>query len=105
MLTLCGIVVLQGVNTLFQKIMGQELGGIVYDEDAALYEGASYPENTGNDTEYLIFTQEEESGESVRSFEARAIAAKIRTLYQSFQVTDKETGALRPGCTMTPRKF
>lgn len=87
--------VLEGVNTLFQKIMGQELGGIVYDEDAALYEGASYPENTGNDTEYLIFTQEE-SGESVRSFEARAIAAKIRTLYQSFQVTDKETGALRP---------
>lgn len=88
--------VLEGVNTLFQKIMGQELGGIVYDEDAALYEGASYPENTGNDTEYLIFTQEEESGESVRSFEARAIAAKIRTLYQSFQVTDKGTGALRP---------
>ena len=88
--------VLEGVNTLFQKIMGQELGGIVYDEDAALYEGASYPENTGNDTEYLIFTQEEESGESVRSFEARAIAAKIRTLYQSFQVMDKETGALRP---------
>ncbi len=88
--------VLEGVNTLFQKIMGQELGGIVYDEDAALYEGASYPENNGNKTEYLIFTQEEESGESVRSFEARAIASKIRTLYQSFQVTDKETGALRP---------
>lgn len=88
--------VLEGVNTLFQKIMGQELGGIVYDEEAALYEGASYPENTGNETEYLIFTQEEESGESVRSFEARAIAAKIRTLYQNFQVTDKETGALRP---------
>lgn len=87
--------VLEGVNTLFQKIMGQELGGIVYDEDAALYEGASYPENTGNETEYLIFTQEEESGESVRSFEARAIAAKIRALYQNFQVTDKETGALR----------
>ncbi len=88
--------VLEGVNTLFQKIMGQELGGIVYDEDAALYEGASYPENTGNETEYLLFTQEEESGESVRSFEARAIAAKIRALYQNFQVTDKETGALRP---------
>ena len=88
--------VLEGVNILFQKIMGQELGGIVYDEDAALYEGAFYPENTGNETEYLIFTQEEESGESVRSFEARAIAAKIRTLYQNFQVTDKETGALRP---------
>lgn len=88
--------VLEGVNALFQKIMGQELGGIVYDEDAALYEGASYPENNGNETEYLLFTQEEESGESVRSFEARAIAAKIRTLYQNFQVTDKETGALRP---------
>ena len=87
---------MEGVNTLFQKIMGQELGGIVYDEDAALYEGASYPENNGNETEYLIFTQEEESGESVRSFEARAIAAKIRALYQNFQVTDKETGALRP---------
>ena len=88
--------VLSSVNSLFEKIMGKELGGIVYDEDAALYEGAAYPENTGNETEYLMFTQDEESGESVRTFEARAIAAKIRSLYRNFQVTDKQTGELRP---------
>ncbi len=88
--------VLSGVNRLFDKIMGKELGGIVYDEDASLFEGAVYPENTGNETEYLVFAQEEDSGESIRAFEARAIAGQIRRLYRSFQVTDKETGQLRP---------
>lgn len=88
--------VLSSVNRLFDKIMGKELGGIVYDEDASLFEGAVYPENTGNETEYLVFTREEDSGESIRAFEARAIAGQIRRLYRSFQVTDKETGRLRP---------
>lgn len=32
------------VNHVFYPLMGKEIGGIVYDEDAALYAGAEYPE-------------------------------------------------------------
>lgn len=32
------------VNHVFYPLMGQEIGGIVYNEDAALYAGADYPE-------------------------------------------------------------
>ncbi len=35
--------VLDSVNFLFARIMGKQLGGVEYDEDAALYYGASYP--------------------------------------------------------------
>ena len=37
--------VLDSVNGLFERLMGQEAGGIVYDEQAALHLGADYPEN------------------------------------------------------------
>lgn len=36
--------VLNSVNKLFQRIMSTKLGGIAYDDEAALYEGAVYPE-------------------------------------------------------------
>lgn len=36
--------VLNSVNDIFMQIMGRELGGIEYDEEAALYPGADYPE-------------------------------------------------------------
>ncbi len=35
--------VLDSVNFLFSQIMGKKLGGVEYDEDAALYCGAEYP--------------------------------------------------------------
>lgn len=34
--------VLEGVNEIFRQIMTENLGGIVYDEDAALYPGADF---------------------------------------------------------------
>lgn len=88
--------VLTSVNELFEHLMGMQLGGIAYDEDARLYAGASYPENVGNETEYLLIPKDEDGKESVRVQEASAIAAKIRMLCREFQVTDKETGKLRP---------
>lgn len=36
--------VLDSVNRLFRQIMKEELGGIAYDDDAALYPGAAYPD-------------------------------------------------------------
>ena len=87
--------VLSGVNDLFEKIMGKKLGGVEYDAEAALYPGAVFPEYEGNDTEYLFAGKDEDSGLSVREQEAALIARRIKELHRNFQVTDKETGALR----------
>lgn len=88
--------VLASVNELFKKIMGKKLGGVEYDEEAALYPGAVFPEYSENDTEYLFAEKDETSSLSVREQEAAMIAGRIKQLHRSFQVTDKETGMLRP---------
>lgn len=88
--------VLESVNALFDKIMRQELGGIDYDEDAALYPGAVYPAYSMNQTETLIIGKMQDSNLSVREQEALAIAKRIKKLLAEFQVTDKVSGQLRP---------
>lgn len=88
--------VLSGVNSLFAKIMGKKLGGVEYDDEAALYPGAVFPEYHHNETEYLFAGKDEASALSVREQEAMLIAGRIKKLHGSFQVTDKETGTLRP---------
>lgn len=114
--------VLDSVNALFSRIMGEKLGGVEYDDEAALYPGAVFPcmdngsaeENVSDATEkdekgeadsqardpyrteYLVIGKDEGSSLSVRGQEAVAIAQKIRQLYASLQVTDKESGKLRP---------
>ena len=50
--------VLDSVNALFRKIMIPELGGITYDDRAALYPGASYPACAGDETELLLVDTE-----------------------------------------------
>lgn len=92
--------VLASVNGIFEQIMGKEVGGIVYDDLAALHEGAVYPvqENpiVSNQTELLLFqTQDKPEEISAREQEAYGAAAKIKQLLREFQVTDKETGQLR----------
>lgn len=117
--------ILDSVNYIFAQIMGRSLGGVEYDEKAALHPGAVYPayENkrgeggSPNCTELLLIKKEEEpdnvkdegtkgktasdkkTGErkrSVRQREAYAVAKRIKELVGSFLVTDKESGALRP---------
>ncbi len=109
--------VLDSVNFIFSRIMGKRLGGIEYDEDAALYPGASYPAHgeeggkSPNCTELLLIRKEaeEENGEgggagpgqqegkklSDRQREAYAVAKRIKELAGHFLVTDKESGELR----------
>lgn len=89
------------VNHVFYPLMGTEIGGIVYDENAALYAGAEYPENAaGFAPELLIY--EKSGGEketdtlSKTEGEAYMIADKIKELLREGWVTDKETGKLRP---------
>lgn len=102
--------VIDTVNHIFYPLMGQEVGGITYDEDAALYAGAEYPlpecEEEQEErcrefqTELLIFERTDEEGEKTRLSKAEAEAAmigiKIKELLQCGQVTDKESGRLRP---------
>ena len=38
--------VLDFTNDIFYKIMAADLGNVQYDDDAALYPGASYPKET-----------------------------------------------------------
>lgn len=102
--------VLDSVNALFRKLMRRELGGIAYDDRAALYVGASYPEGEGFDTEVLLVDTEppegegasggsdvpESAGPSALELEARAIAGRIRGLLAEQKVLDRESGNLRP---------
>ncbi len=95
--------VLDSVNAVFERIMGKEAGGIVYDEKAALYPGAVYPcreesgdEDASNVTELLLIRTEDAPEEiSAKEQEAYAVASRIKALLRDFQVTDKETGTLR----------
>lgn len=88
--------VVNAVNEIFEKLMQEQTGGLVYDERAALYPGASYPAGEGCQGEFLLVEKLEEGELNARQAEALAIAGRIRELRESFQVTDKESGMLRP---------
>ena len=98
--------VLDTVNAIFRQIMTRKLGGIEYDDQAALYVGADYREMCGNETEILVVdtgADEEEDGqkskkigqETVRELEARAVAERIHGLMESQKIWDKEIGDFR----------
>lgn len=89
--------VVDTVNGVFSRIMSRQLGGIEYDDKAALYAGAAYPENPDCTSELLLL--EKPGGEeelSAKQAEALVIAERIKALMDTFQVTDKESGRLRP---------
>ena len=110
--------VVDTVNDVFSRIMSREIGGIAYDDKAALYPGAVYPaqEDPAYGSELLLIRkpekeEREESGigeqhaegagvlvdyDNVRQLEALAIAARIKQLKGSLQVMEKSTGELRP---------
>lgn len=102
--------VVDTVNGIFSRIMSRQTGGIDYDEKAALYPGAVYPENPDCGSELLLadkqgtdapeYKRQPADGADLTSkqAEALAIAARIKELLASFQVTDKESGLLRPVC-------
>ena len=107
--------VIESVNRVFEKIMTEAVGGVEYDEKAALYAGAEYPAITGNRggfaTELLIYeeagngadiresaqknSETEEVLRNRRQKEAAMVASKIEELVGSFRITDEETGEPR----------
>ena len=101
--------VVDAVNAVFSRIMSREIGGIAYDEKAALYPGAVYPaqEDPAYGSELLLIRKPEKEDtadaakgvleyDNVRQLEALAIAKRIRQLKGSLRVMEKSTGALRP---------
>ena len=94
--------VVDSANYVFYQTLGAELGGIDYDDNAALYFGASFlpelPEDAkwDDDTELLLVEKPEKDTElSAKESEAYAIAKRIKELLKENLVTDKETGELR----------
>ena len=92
--------VTDSVNACFSVLMGRDLGGVEYDEDAALYPGAVFPEPEGEEEDVyrteVLLTMSEEDGLEDREREALAIAGKIRRIVGTLPVVDKESGELRP---------
>ncbi len=88
--------VVDAVNDVFSRLMSQTVGGIPYDERAALYPGASYPDNGGCGSELLLAEKPEKGDDlSAKQAEALVIAQEIKRLRGSFSVTDRGTGELR----------
>ena len=110
--------VLESVNFIFRQIMGEDLGGITYDRDAALYPGASFPEGESEEfvkTEVLLVEKDGEELEDVQEYmesdvqksqmdlenqnsqelEALAIAQRIQEIVGKEKIVDKETGEYR----------
>ena len=95
--------VLSSVNYIFRQIMGEDLGGITYDDDNALYAGASFPDKEHEEaaqTEVLLIEKdgeelEEKGAQTVQELEALAIAQRIQRIVGIEEVLDKETGTYR----------
>lgn len=89
--------VIEAVNQVFSRLMSRETGGIEYDDRAALYPGAVYPENSGNESELLLIEKPPKESEiTEKQAEAAAVAKKIKELRETFSVTDRAGGELRP---------
>lgn len=111
--------VVNTVNEVFSRIMSRKIGGIEYDEKAALYPGAVYPaaEDSAYRSELLLLSKPAKEAEgdgasaknpmdaesvitgnydNVRQLEAMAIATRIKELRETLKVTEKSTGELRP---------
>ncbi len=87
--------VLDSVNYIFEQIMGKDLGGVTYDEDAFLRTGANYPEAPAEsrnsfDTELLFADTSGMSSKDSRVTEARLIASRIHELRKNGIVTGGE---------------
>ena len=111
--------VLETVNDIFRKIMNHDIGNITYDDQAALYAGASFPEGKPGmfDTRLLVI-QPQEAGKSAENLqvkepagklpemkapelEARAVGTEIRRMMKGQLVKDEDSAqeggdALRP---------
>ncbi len=89
--------VIDTVNGIFCQLMQKGVGGIDYDEDAALHRGAVYEPSPNKKTELLIIKESEDKKKLPNAeLEARVIAGRIKELMQSQTVFDKKEKKTRP---------
>jgi ATP-dependent helicase/nuclease subunit A len=96
--------VLSFTNDIFYRIMGRDLGNVVYDDKAALYTGALYetPKDPDmNMPEVIIADSADEliadtDYQDKKILEAKVVADRINELMKYQLVTDKKSGELRP---------
>lgn len=88
--------VISSVNAVFEKAMVKEVGGIDYDDDARLYFGADFPEDSAENKTEVIFVPKPGKGEEARKLEAEAMAIRILELKESLLVYDKDRKVMRP---------
>lgn len=97
--------VLDSVNYIFRQVMGEDLGGISYDDAAALYPGAVFPE--GGDpafrkTEVLLVEkdgeeiQDEQGSDDIREMEALSVVHRIKNMVGKELIVDAKSGEYRP---------
>ena len=82
--------VLNSVNYIFRQIMTENPGGIVYDEDAALYAGAKFPESSGESAYTTELWLTESDTARRRETEARMVGARIEAMVGKEQIWDKD---------------
>ncbi len=87
--------VLDSTNFVFEQIMTAGLGGIEYDDKAALYVGANYEEKPDNETELLLLDLPGYKADQRMELEGNVIAKRIKELKGKHQVLDKKTGTYR----------
>ncbi|WP_044915545.1 helicase-exonuclease AddAB subunit AddA [Butyrivibrio sp. WCE2006] len=96
--------VLDGVNYIFEQIMGEDLGGVSYNEDARLVTGGEFPEPNEDQkeifaTEFMFADIKSSSSDEAKEIEAEMIAARISELMKDGVVTgeDKQLRPVRYG--------
>ncbi len=90
--------VIDSVNMIFTGTMTKELGDVDYNDSCALRLGSTYynTDSELNKTELVIFRNEEQSKNDLRSTEADYIAWRIKDMTDSgFRVTER-SGDTRP---------
>jgi ATP-dependent helicase/nuclease subunit A len=98
--------VLACINFIFEQVMDSKLGGIDYNDQAALYPAAVFPEtdeNAGGATELLLvdlsqdMLEDEEMDYTSKELEAKAIANRIKQIVspEGLKVYDKNTSTYR----------
>ncbi|MBR6485063.1 MAG: UvrD-helicase domain-containing protein, partial [Lachnospiraceae bacterium] len=91
--------VIDTVNELFSQIMCSDIGGIVYDDAAALHPGREYPKVPGSMQKTELILADSVRGMNPRELEAKMIAARIKELMRDqlvFDPTDDDPFRMRP---------
>lgn len=90
--------VVEGVNSIFYRIMGRDLGNVAYDKDSALYLGATYPEKSaGADCMELCLIEKDDENKDKKEQEARLVAHRIKQLIGHYEVADGAGGLRKAG--------